>query len=653
MADKGGASGDKIEELMKKEEDDVIVENLVHFDRFLDNLKEKGVKNISLKHIDRISQLKQKLSEVVPQKEFQFDFDILKKFDKDKDAKAAAGDDLDLPKNEKDTNKVSVKSKKKSEKEASSSEDSESSKSSESSGDYCSFTASGISDSDTSGSVSAKKKKNKKKKIKKKSNDEKPQKNIPNKDDKPDDEKKTGLELLVRALTKLDGRKVPAQEKFDERTGQDLKRYLKKFESYCESNFKGDRDLWIGQLELHLTGKVLDAMKAVRDADDSYEKVRDKLLEWYGNMKDLRKKKNRSNYEKAQFIKGESLYLYSTRLERLYKLAFPNHIIKNSKSIQEKFQSSIPKSARSLLSSQIMSHKVNNRKITWKLIQQCARYYDLDKEKSHLDQRGKDSESEEEIVINVGNERKYKDVATQNEQQDSKSTREQTSLVSNLEQSSSCCGMTQFPAFNQSQVQNYGNQMQGCCGNNLRHPASNTSYSKGSNNYNANYQSQKVSTPISNPRFQRPSTQLINKTTRCTYCNRLGHSVNNCRSKFNCCFWCGSGGHYLRQCPERNGNSCKGDVLGGANRGSYNNIRGSFNNRGSYNNNRGSFNNRGSYNNNRGSHNNRGAFNNYRGQQYRSQSQTRSPACSQSGGCSTDNTFDNRQRNNSGPSRLN
>lgn len=640
--DSEGACGGGVSDLLGKEEDDAILENLNHFDQFLDTLQQKGTDDISLKHLDRIAKLKDKFVQVVAQTELRDKRDKLQCM---VDLKRVLGlkelivDKLDKDNSLKDSAKLSVRAKKLSEKFLNTDLDSDTLSSNESS-NSASFDLFGSGDSsdetESSGSASTKKK-NKKKKSRKENKTHRLPKNVKTKDKKVDDDKQTGLELLVSALSKLDGRKVPAQEKFDERTGQDLKRYLKKFESYCESNFRGDRDLWIGQLELHLTGKVLEALKAVRDVNDSYEIVRDKLLEWYGNMKDLRKKKNRSNYEKAQFVKGESLYLYSTRLERLYKVAHPSHNIKTSKSIQEKFQSSIPRSARTLLSSQIMSHKVNNRKITWKLIQQCARYYDLEKEKSHLDQRGANSESEEEIVINVGCEKKYKDVSTQNGQPNRESGRNKTPSPAHPDQTVSYTGMAHHPVNYQSSLQggpgfqNFGNQLPNFLGNSLGHPTPNRFYrndipqdTRYTNNCGANYQAQRPPTPMSGyPRFQRPSPQLVNKTNRCTYCTRIGHSVSECRTKFNCCFWCGSAGHYFRQCPKNNYNFNNRDLSGGGGRGTFGNNRGSY-------------------------------YSNHRGHQHRSHSQTRSPGHSQDREYTMgQGLINNRHRTNSGPGRLN
>ena len=48
-------------------------------------------------------------------------------------------------------------------------------------------------------------------------------------------------------LARLDNRKLPQQEKFDENSGEHFRLYLEKFESYCKQNFKGDTIFWIGE----------------------------------------------------------------------------------------------------------------------------------------------------------------------------------------------------------------------------------------------------------------------------------------------------------------------------------------------------------------------------------------------------------------------
>ena len=554
------ASGSKMEELMRQEEDSAIADNLAHIDKFLDTLEGRGTDGLSQDQINRIDQLKSKFVKVVtplsPKKSTKklfkpnSDSDIKPKGNKKSD-RAAANELMSL---------------------------SDDSSDSTADGHSTSYSTANTTNEGSSSDQSKRQSKTKSKKNVKKIKTKKVKKEKKHSEESEETEeeeqlrnrKESDIQLLVRAFSRLDGRKVPAQEKFDEKSGQDLKRYLKKFESYCESNYKGDRSLWIGELERHLSGKVLEALRAVRDVDDSYERVKDKLLEWYNNMKDLRKKKNRSRYEQAQFIPGESLYLYSSRLEKLYRVAHPNHNVKTSKSIQEKLQASIPKSARILLSSQIMSYKLNNKKVTWKVIQQCARYYDLEREKEHGEERKKGHESEEEVTISVGQGKKYKDVATQDEQPISNLPKGRVNLTGQTQNKGH---MGTKPAPHSQRVNPFASpyqNLQGATGIGMYSPAFSqympgysaplsapfyTAGSQTSQGYNPNHvsfggpQRAPVSS-VSQPIFDRPPSHLANRTVRCTFCNRLGHAITNCRTKWNCCYWCGSAGHYFRQCPQ-------------------------------------------------------------------------------------------------------
>ena len=72
----------------------------------------------------------------------------------------------------------------------------------------------------------------------------------------------------VSNIQGMDYRRAPKMEKFSEESGKDLKSYLRKFEDYCEENYRGGRDFWIGVLEDHLEGKLLNTFQLLRDNDD-------------------------------------------------------------------------------------------------------------------------------------------------------------------------------------------------------------------------------------------------------------------------------------------------------------------------------------------------------------------------------------------------
>jgi hypothetical protein len=160
----------------------------------------------------------------------------------------------------------------------------------------------------------------------------------------------------------------------------------------------------------HLQGKVLEAFESMRDVNDSYYALRNKLLKWYEDMKDLRKEKNRSTFRNAKYTRGESFYLFSSRLEKLYHVSYPNHKVSISKVLREKFVASLPKSVRSEFVAEVRSYKLRDKTMTWKIIQKMARLRDIESEKQddkeHV-RKESDAEIDEDkkIIINVGQEK--------------------------------------------------------------------------------------------------------------------------------------------------------------------------------------------------------------------------------------------------------
>ncbi|XP_047740184.1 uncharacterized protein LOC125179080 [Hyalella azteca] len=143
-------------------------------------------------------------------------------------------------------------------------------------------------------------------------------------------------------LARLDSRKVPPLEKFDVDSRQHLKAYLRRFESFCEDNYRGGRDLWIGQLELNLKGEILEAFNSMKEVDDSYNDVKKKLCDWYEDMKELRREKNEKDFTRACWVKDEPMYLFCNRLERSYRLAYPRRKVNLSKTLINKFTNCVP-----------------------------------------------------------------------------------------------------------------------------------------------------------------------------------------------------------------------------------------------------------------------------------------------------------------------
>ena len=95
--------------------------------------------------------------------------------------------------------------------------------------------------------------------------------------------------------------------------------------------------MWIAELERHLTGKLLDGFQSLRDYNDSYKVMKSKLIKWYKDSKEMRRDKANKKFENGKIKPKESLFLFSTRLEHLFKTTFPTHRIQESKTITSKF----------------------------------------------------------------------------------------------------------------------------------------------------------------------------------------------------------------------------------------------------------------------------------------------------------------------------
>ena len=99
---------------------------------------------------------------------------------------------------------------------------------------------------------------------------------------------------------------------------------------------------------------------------------------------------------RAKYISNESLYLFATRLEKLFSVAFPKKDIQTSKTLREKFMSLLPGDNRRIVRNQVMNRKMENRKMKWDDMKKIASLCDVERNGV-----AKTSDTDD-IIINVG-----------------------------------------------------------------------------------------------------------------------------------------------------------------------------------------------------------------------------------------------------------
>ena len=140
----------------------------------------------------------------------------------------------------------------------------------------------------------------------------------------------------------LAGRGAPKPEVYDVGTGRSFPRFLESFEAYCASRYsKRQKDLWTAELGRVLKGEALQVYQACGGADQRYRYMKKRLEDWYATAKVRDSSSRKAQYENARPNEGEAFSVFATRLEHLYRKAYP-HRSMDGKDLRRKLLKALP-----------------------------------------------------------------------------------------------------------------------------------------------------------------------------------------------------------------------------------------------------------------------------------------------------------------------
>ena len=70
------------------------------------------------------------------------------------------------------------------------------------------------------------------------------------------------------------------------------------------------------------------------------------MVQWDADTKYQRKRKAKTKFAKMKLKEDEDLYIYSNRVEKQFKLAFPKHNVEKSSTLRDLFFQTVPKGVK-------------------------------------------------------------------------------------------------------------------------------------------------------------------------------------------------------------------------------------------------------------------------------------------------------------------
>lgn len=172
-----------------------------------------------------------------------------------------------------------------------------------------------------------------------------------------------GLSSMVQMLGR---HSCPKPEVYSLESGRSFSRFLQSFEAYCEGKYSSaHKDLWTSELGRFLDGEIKQVYDACGGPEKKYRKMKNHLESWHSGAKERITSSRRSQYRSAKILPNEKLLIFATRLENLYKMAYPNRAL-DGKDLKRQLVSAIPVSAAETLERDLaLVRATTGRQNTW------------------------------------------------------------------------------------------------------------------------------------------------------------------------------------------------------------------------------------------------------------------------------------------------
>ena len=177
------------------------------------------------------------------------------------------------------------------------------------------------------------------------------------------DQQRSGMKEMADLIA---GRGAPKPEPFTLDPGRSFIRFLEAFEAYCSTRYSSkQKSLWTPELGRLLKDEAYQVYRACGGPDQKYSYMKRRLEEWYDSAKTRVSSSRKLQYENARPMEGEGLKIFATRLEHLYRKAYPGKGL-DGKDLKRRLVGALPRGVVDVLERDLaLVRAVNGRQNTW------------------------------------------------------------------------------------------------------------------------------------------------------------------------------------------------------------------------------------------------------------------------------------------------